>query len=762
MKYALMALSVYALGSGISAARDPEMLVFEAEDVSYPKDAWGEDIRPVDRWNLWSKDADADKKWSGGKVLQSPPVLEDRRSAEEGAPVLHTRLTDIPEGRWHISIKYGRELAVSLDGERWQRLSELQGVLGTFEITGDDFEFRVDDRFADKSNPGFAYYDTVTLTRLPPPKPKVEGWAFQDDRVEQRLGRGVVAVPREEGGAYVQWRLLKDDPDGVAFSVYRVTGDGEPVKLNDKPVTATTDFIDATAEQDGEHAYFVRPITGDREGEPSERFSLPSRREGTPYLSIKLRNPETTFQKVGIADLNGDGRYDFVIKTPNTNIDPWYRYWRPSKTTYTLEAYLSDGTFLWSRDLGWNIEAGIWYSPYIVYDFDGDGRAEVTVKTAPMDVDHRDTDPGGDPGREYLAGRVRKGPEYLSILDGMTGEEKARVDWPSREGFGEDDRNYNFASRNQMGIAYLDGKTPCLLVARGTYTIMKLVAYQYHEGQLKELWSWDSREEPDGRYHGQGAHFMHSADVDGDGRDEVILGSCVIDDNGQGLWSTGLGHPDHCYVGNIDPTRPGLEIYYGIERRQPRNGACLVDARTGEVLWGLDKLTHHVHGAGLVADIDPAHVGQECYSGEHPEVPTKDARWLHSAQGKLIADETQWNVGLSPRAVYWDDTPQRTLLVGRRLFNYPDRTLAADIEGHQAAWADIVGDWREEIITSVPGELRVYVTPLPARDRRVTLMQDAIYRADVAHLAMGYAQPPMTSYCVGSVEEGKKDAQPGH
>lgn len=907
MTRAIMVLSLCALCATVWAQDAPDVLVFEAEDVSQPEDAWGEDIRPVDKWNLWSRDQDADKKWSGGVVLQSPPVLEDRERPEDGAPVLHTRLTDIPEGRWTVSIKFGRELAVSLDGEEWRRLSELGGVLGTFDVTDGTLEFWVDDRFAHAANPGFSYYDTVTLTRaLPeqngvvnggfeagraiehsgwmwwsrdgvggaefstearegersvklehdgqrdwaftnrgrldvepgqvwtaeawvkcegtdnitlnivalsggqllrwsiashgaygtvdwthlqasatipadcdevyvrftgsgktlawvdgvllregmaerttPPKPKVEGWAFNLDRVEERLDRGVVAMPQEGGRVYVQWRLLKDDPEDVAFNVYRATGRGRGAQINDEPISRTTDFMDENPHPTLDNRYWVRPVVGGRELEPSEQAYIDAEPEVQPYLSVKLNDPETTFQKVGLADLNGDGKYDFVIKTPNSNIDPWHAYWRPSETTYRLEAYLSDGAFLWSKDLGWNIEAGIWYSPYIVFDFDGDGRAEVAVKTAPTDVDYRDTEPDG----QYPAGRVREGAEYLSILDGMTGEEKARVDWPDRDGFGGGDAGYNYASRNQMGIAYLDGKTPCLLVARGTYTTMKLVAYQYHNGALEELWRWDSRDEPGGMYRGQGAHFMHSADVDGDGRDEVLLGSCVIDDNGDGLWSTGLGHPDHFYVGNIDPTRPGLEIYYGIEARQPlRNGVCLVDAATGEIIWGLDIPTHHVHGAGLCSDIDPLHVGQECYSGEHPDAPRSFARWLHSAQGELIADETAWDVGLSPRAVYWDETPQRALLRGSRLFKYPDQTISNYVQGSQIAWVDMLGDWREEIITSVAGELRIYVTPIPARDRRVTLMQDPLYRSDVAHLAMGYAQPPMTSFYIGQQE----------
>ncbi|MDP6507247.1 MAG: FG-GAP-like repeat-containing protein, partial [Planctomycetota bacterium] len=308
------------------------------------------------------------------------------------------------------------------------------------------------------------------------------------------------------------------------------------------------------------------------------------------FISIPLQG-DYTFQKAGIADLNGDGRYDFVIKQPNSNIDPYRFYWHPSPESYTLEAYLHDGTFLWKRKLGWSIERGIWYSPYVVFDFDGDGKAEVAVKTGE-----------GDPRNED--GRVLKGAEYLSILDGMTGKEMARVPWPSRKGF-KGSYAYNLASRNQLGIAYLDGKTPCIMVGRGTYTLMKLEAWQFHAGKLEQLWNWNSDEEPGGRYRGQGAHFMHCADVDEDGRDEVILGSCVIDDNGDGLWSTGMGHPDHCYLGDIDPSRPGLEIYYGMETRQLRNGTCLVEARTGKVIWGLKERTYHVHSTGLCADLDP-------------------------------------------------------------------------------------------------------------------------------------------------------------
>ena len=591
-----------------------------------------------------------------------------------------------------------------------------------------------------------AWVDGVTLeqTERParPRKPSVNGWAVAP--VRERLGRSLVAVPAGDGAVYVGWRLLAGDPSDVAFNVYRAGGDGAATRLNTAPVSRTTDFVDTTADASTRPEYWIRRIEGTTEG-PDSRHAVVDVAahagvDGAAYLAPPL-DGDHTFQKAGIADLDSDGEYDYVLKQPNANVDPYVNYWEPSPGTYKLEAYKGDGTFLWRRDLGWSIEQGIWYSPYVVYDFDGDGRAEVAVKTG--EGDPRDPD-----------GRVQSGPEYLSILDGLTGDRSTRIAWPSREGY-TGQSGYNYSSRNQLGVAFLDGKTPSLLVARGTYTLMKLTAYEFHGGALRELWTWTSREEG-GLYRGQGAHFMHTADVDGDGRDEVILGSSVIDDNGQGLWSTGMGHPDHCYVGDIDTTRPGLEIYYGMETAQLRNGVSLVDARTGELIWGLDSRTRHVHNSGLCADLDAEHPGMECYSGERDE----PGRWLHSARGELLADETAWDVGLSPRAVHWDADPQRELIHKGRIRDYDGDTDLGSIQGRQIAWADILGDWREEIVTTVAGELRIYTTTIPASDRRACLMQDRLYRADVAHLAMGYAQPPMSPYFGATAPEPGPEAPP--
>ena len=557
----------------------------------------------------------------------------------------------------------------------------------------------------------------------------------KNEHARGKTGRGLIAVPTDDGNVYLGWRLLANDPENIAFNIYRHNDSGTKTKINDDPVRYATNYIDENVASGVKVTYTIRPVVNGKEREPTDPCPIVGKNNnGQPYLKIGLQG-NYDFQKVGIADLDGKGKYDYVIKQPNVNNDPWYKYWNPSEGTYKLEAYRHDGKHLWTHDLGWAIERGIWYSPYLVYDFNGDGKAEVAVKTGE-----------GDPRNEK--GKVVSGQEYLTILDGMTGKIITQADWIPREPFFEinPDHGYNYASRNQLGIAYLDGEHPHLIVERGTYNLMIVKAYRLIDGELDLVWEWDNRNSPD-NYWGQGAHWLHSADVDGDGSDEIILGSSVLDNDGTELWSTGLGHPDHCYVGDFDPDNKGLEIYYGIETRKPNgNGMCLVDASTGQILWGIDVPTEHVHGKGLCSDIDPVHPGREFYSAE--SVPGEGKRLdfaiMHNNKGEIINREVMG--GFSPLAVHWDSDNQRELLVDGRVFDYPNNHTHINLQGSVIAIADLFGDWREEIITCLKGEMRIYTSTIPSDDRRNCLMQDHIYRIDVAHAAMGYESVPTTTY----------------
>jgi rhamnogalacturonan endolyase len=580
-------------------------------------------------------------------------------------------------------------------------------------------------------------------------KPKVTGWA--EHRIEEKLNRGMLAMPNKDGKVYLGWRLLKTDPKGTAFNVYRSVEDGNTVKINTEPLAATTDFIDERPLMGRQIAYWVRPVLDSKELEPSEKAMLKAdaNKDRLYYTSIKLQG-DYTIQRMAVADLNGDGVYDFVIKQPSQGIDPAGRA-NTTGLTYKLEAYLNDGTFLWRKDLGLGIEPGIWYSPFVVYDFDGDGKAEVAVKTGPDDA--------------RVNGRVTGGPEWCSILEGMTGTEIAKVDWPPRDPRLGD---YNRTNRNQMGMAYIDGKTPCLLVARGTYKLMMVDAYQYHNRKLERLWHWEGDDETP-IIRSQGAHGMHSADIDDDGRDEVVLGSVVLDDNGTCLWSVGLGHPDKCFVTDVDPTRPGMEIFYAIEPwRDDGKGVCLVEARTGKIIWSIGQPTKHV-GDGMVADIDPSLPGLECFATEDSKGGSSD-RYLFSANGKRLGQRE--DVPGCRNWIFWDgDLLRETFGVsgtGRGGFGrgqsaivkYKGPILTLGIEGTIMMMADILGDWREELITILPGELRIYTTTIPACDRRVCLMQDPVYRAEVAHRSMGYEQSPVTGYYLGVSPADSANAAP--
>ncbi len=535
----------------------------------------------------------------------------------------------------------------------------------------------------------------------------------------EKLDRGLIAFECKDGSVFLSWRLLDTDSDDIAFQVKRrssVSAADTSILTKGGPYRAAN-FSDRTVGRGKTYIYeLYESSTKQWPGEIGKLGEIRISPTGRPmtYISIPL-NGDYDFQKVGIADLDGDGTYEYVIKQPNFNTDPYQQpgYWKKSTTTYKLEAYRSDGTMMWRYDMGWSIEAGIWYSPWIVYDVDGDGKAEVYCKAGE-----------GDPRDEK--GLVQTGPEYLVKLDGQTGRIVSKTAWLTRDGYPD----YNYYCRNFLTVAYLDGKTPSLIMQRGTYNLIKTKAL---DKDFNQIWYWESPQEKE-KYHGQGAHGLISADIDGDGKDELVIGSAVLDENGKGMWTTGMGHPDVFYVADIDPDNPGLEIFYGIEPRQKTDGICVVDAKTGRKLWAHKEPTRHIHAQGMAADVLTDSPGMEVYAGERD----LKKRWLYSAKGKLI--EFMETGTLSPRALWWDADPQKEVIVSGAIRDWGGEAMQL-IQGRVIAVVDCLGDYREEVITSLKGELRIYSTTVPTTSRRVCLMQDHQYRLGIVAQTMGYYYP---------------------
>jgi hypothetical protein len=548
--------------------------------------------------------------------------------------------------------------------------------------------------------------------------------------------RGFVAFTRADTSVYLGWRLLEDDPEDIAFNLYRkmigTVPDNDYVKVNREPITRSTNYVDkgsdyewlegATPKIHEAHRYKLTRIVNGKEddvagGETYVFLSLGDKN----YRSILLNDVNSKANGIGFGDLDGDGAYDFVVLLdaleyvdPGTSIDSWHR----SLDTYQLEAYTSTGKFLWRYDMGWSIETGMWYVPFIVYDLDGDGRAEVYIK-------------GGEGDPRELDGHVTGGPEYLLKIDGMTGKVVQKRPWLPRKP--EKQRSYDWNNRNQMGVAYLDGKKPSLLIQRGTYGNITTEAL---DANLRTEWLFSTDDHED--CWGGGGHNIRVADIDEDGRDEILPGTFALDDNGKPLWSLRLLHNDGSEVTDIDPDRPGLEIFYNMESICPRNGVCMVDAATGEYIMEYDKPTVHVHGQATVADFDPKYPGMECYAradrGDmHP--------FLFSAKGERISDSFSMD-NVVP--LYWDNDEYKELMDRKgNVYKYGGDTLSRNIvwEGWEYI-CDLFGDWREENVTLLKGEIRIYSTTVPADNRKVTLMQDHQYRMGAVSYSSGYPSTP--------------------
>lgn len=594
--------------------------------------------------------------------------------------------------------------------------------------------------------------------------------SFIQARQMETLGRGVMALKQGDGSVFVSWRLTGTDSRDIAFNLYRTVA-GVTQKLTVQPLTGGTNFLDKAAPQ-GAVSYFVRPVINGREGEPDRAFTLPAETPARPYLSVPLQTPEGYAPNDGSpGDLDGDGEYEIVLHQTGRGKDN-------SQSGITdppiLQGYKLDGTLLWTINLGKNIREGAHYTQFMVYDLDGDGRAEIVCKTADGTTDSKGK-VIGDGKANYVNndGRILSGPEYLTVFDGLSGAALATTKYlPARHPDTENpsgdqlkrewgDNYGNRIDRFLACIAYLDGIHPSVVMCRGYYTRTVLAAWDWKEDKLTSRWVFDSKEKGNEEFAGQGNHNLSVGDVDGDGKDEIIYGGMAVDDDGKGLYSTGLGHGDALHFSDLDPARPGLEVFR-IQERFDDAGAHMFDARTGAILWKKASIKAggdgEGPGRGLALDIDPRYPGFECWAAG-----AGLSRQMWDCKGNQIADATpSVNMG-----VYWDGDLLSELLDGTTISKWDWENKKANplldtrtfdcvsnngTKANPVLSADILGDWREEVIyrTSNNKELRIFSTAIPTSYRFPTFMHDPVYRLGVAWQNVAYNQPPHTSFYLGA------------
>lgn len=598
-------------------------------------------------------------------------------------------------------------------------------------------------------------------------------------RQMENLSRGIVAVKQGDEGVYVGWRLFGTDPEELAFNLYRVTDGSDAVKVNRAPITDSTNFTDRDADMSKELRYFVRPVLDGKELEPSRPVVAWS----TNYLEIPIQ-PITDYRPgdASIADLDGDGEYEIILHQASNARDNSFA---GITGTPVLDAYKMDGTHLWRIDLGINIRDGEHYTQFMVYDLDGDGKAEVACKTADGSTDGTGK-VIGDPDKDWRIkeegskryGRILEGPEYFTIFNGETGAALETVDYiPSRYpidgwgGIGGNGTNDNYGNRCDRFlacVAYLDGERPSVVMCRGVYGRIVMAAWDWRDGALSNRWVFDSGIsyppfDDASPFSGMGGHSLSVADVDSDGRDEIVYQAMAVDDDGKGLYSTGRRHGDSMHISDLYPDRPGLEVFLITENEErtvrfQTPGVGVHDARTGEPIWtdnpGVDV------GRGLAADIDPRHRGYEVWggpggvrdsSGKEISPAPRSNSWALWWDGDLLREligfggVTKWN---------WNTSEEEVLFSTRR--SQRDTADGTSRRSRRSRFrthlvGDMIGDWREEILSSAPDgfALRLYTTTIPTEHRIPTMMHDPQYRLGIAWQNVVYNKPAHPSYYLG-------------
>ncbi|MBO4713243.1 MAG: carbohydrate-binding protein [Fibrobacter sp.] len=625
--------------------------------------------------------------------------------------------------------------------------------------------------------------------------------SFALPRQMEALDRGLVVANVGKSGMLVSWRLLGTEKPDTEFNLYR---DGTKIATIGK--TGGTNYLD----KDGKitSKYTVSAVVDSVEGEKNgASFVFDSTvaygGQSFPYKVINVDAPACPPSMAGdtcsywptdmsAADLDGDGQYELILKwAPSNQKDNS----APGYTSPTLiDAYTLDGTKLWRINMGWNIRSGEHYTQFQVYDYDGDGKAEMIVKTADGTIDGKGK-VIGDSSKHYVdtLGHIISGPEYLTVFRGIDGAEITTIDYlPSRDvrKFGWADStggttwgdNYgNRCNRFLAATAYLDGIHPSAIIARGYYTAAYVVAYDFDGKNLKQRWFHKSETPGQGLY-AQGYHNIAVGDLDGDGFDEIVYGAAALDHDGTVLYSTGFGHGDAGHLTDIDPDHPGLEFFGVHEYWEQAKYMDELRGADGTILWGTLQ-TGIDNGRGMAADIDSTYRGLETWSSRVDLIrsakgspidsaryivcDTIDSFYIESRQEYVYETECTSIFYPINFRIYFDGDLQDELLAGAVVTkpNVKAQTAVTFFDGEAALGlsgcnvfiarntpllvADLFGDWREELILRTkkdPSKIYIISTPVTTQYRLYTLMHDAVYRTAVAWQNTGFNQAPHTSY----------------